>query len=153
MRQRILPALVLAGMVAACGGGSSPSTPPSTATPQVAGQYDVAVRLLDNDCPAPPTVQTQPTSVAHMPGATAFTLTHGGLQMTGSVGRDGSFTTQPLAVQDASGPASLAMAGRFTTSGLEATVTVTVTPAAPVPSCRYLVSWTGEKQGTPNVIG
>ena len=140
-------------LLSACGGGgSSPATTPP-ASPQVGGQYDVAVRLLDNDCSAVPTVQAQPTSVAHSPGATAFSLTHGGLQAAGSVGRDGTFTTQPLAVQDAAGPATLTIAGRFTTGGLEATVTVVVTPAAPAAPCRYLVGWTGVKQGAANVIG
>lgn len=148
-----MAALVGAVLLAACSGGSSPSATPITASPQVAGSYDVAVRLLDNDCAAAPTVQAQATSVAHTAGATTFTLTHGGLQVAGSVGRDGAFTTQPLAVQDALGPATLAVAGRFTTTGLEATVTVTVTPAAPAASCRYLVGWTGVKLGSPNVLG
>jgi hypothetical protein len=98
-------------------------------------------------------VLPQPTSVAHVPGATAFTLTHGGLQVSGSVARDGTFTTQPVAVQDAQGPANLALAGRFTTGGLEATVTVAVSPPAPAPACQYRVGWTGTKQGSPNVLG
>jgi hypothetical protein len=119
----------------------------------VGGSYDVAVRLLDNDCAAAPAVQAQPTSVTHTAGATTFTLMHGGLQVAGAVGRDGTFTTQPMAVQDLLGPATLAIAGRFTTTGLEATVTVAVTPAAPAASCRYLVGWTGVKQGLPNVLG
>jgi hypothetical protein len=119
----------------------------------VGGPYDVAVRLLDNDCAAAPTVQAQPTSVSHTPGATTFTLIHGGLQVAGSVSREGTFTTQPLAVQDALGPATLTVAGRFTTAGLEATVTVAVTPAAPAAPCRYRVGWTGVKQGPPNVLG
>ena len=152
MRQRI-PAMAVASLLAACGGGSSSSPTPTTASPQVGGQYDVAVRLLENDCRATPAVQTQATSVAHSPGATDFTLTHGVLRATGSVSRDGTFTTQPLAVQDAMGPAVLTIAGRFTTAGLEATVTVAVSPAAPDPSCRYVVGWTGAKQGPPNVLG
>jgi hypothetical protein len=118
----------------------------------VAGQYDVAVALLDNDCSAVPTVMPQPTSVAQAPGASAFTLTHGGLQVAGSVGRDGAFSTQPVSVQDAQGPATLTIAGRFTATGLDATVTVTVSPAAS-PQCRYHVGWTGAKQGPPNVLG
>ncbi len=145
--------LLAALLLPACGGGgSSPGSAPTPASPQVAGQYDVAVALLDNDCAGAPTVLPQPTSVAQAPGATAFTLTHGGLQVAGSVGRDGAFTTQPLAVQDALGPATLAIAGRFTATGLEATVTVTVSPAA-LPGCRYHVGWTGAKQGPPNVLG
>ena len=152
---RLSPAaLVCFVALPGCGGGSSPgspSTPPPTASPQVGGSYAVAVALLDNDCAGAPTVQAQPTSVAHTAGATSFTLTHGGLQVAGSVSRDGTFTTTPLAVGDAQGPATLAMAGRFTTGGLEATVTVDV--AASAGPCRYRVSWTGTKQGAPNVIG
>jgi hypothetical protein len=146
---------MVAGAVAlaSCGGGSTPptTTPPSAAVPQVGGQYDVAVRLTQNDCPAAPTVLPQPTSVTHVAGATNFTLAHGGLNVTGSVGRDGTFTTTALAVQDPQGPATLAIAGRFSTSGLEATVTVSVTAAGG--ACRYLVGWTGTKQGSPNVLG
>jgi hypothetical protein len=144
----------LAWLMAACGGGgSSPGSPPTAVSPQVAGQYTVSVRLLDNDCGAAPTVLPQATSVQQTPGASAFSLTHGGLRVTGSVERDGAFTTQPLSVQDALGPATLAVVGRFTTSGLDATVTVDVSPIAPAPACRYRVGWTGTKQGSPNVLG
>ena len=135
----------------ACGGGSEPPTTPTAVSPQVGGPYNVTVQLLENDCGATPTVQAQPTSIAHVPGATTFTVTHGGLQVSGQVVRDGTFTTQPLAVQDPQGPATLTMAGRFTTAGLEATVTVTV--AATAGTCRYTVGWTGVKQGPPNVVG
>lgn len=124
---------------------------PPAAIPQIGGQYDVAVRLSQNDCPATPTVLPQPTSVTHTAGASAFTLVHGGLRVTGSVGRDGAFTTQPLAVQDALGPATLTIGGRFTANGLEATATVSVTATGN--ACRYLVTWTGAKQGPPNVLG
>ena len=150
MKKR-LPWLALC--LASCGGGATPptTTPPSTAVPQVGGQYDVAVRLQQNDCAAAPVVQPQPTSVAHTAGASSFTLAHGGLTVAGSVARDGAFTTQALAVADPQGPAFLTMAGRFTTSGLEATVTVAVTAASG--ACRYLVGWAGTKQGSPNVLG
>jgi hypothetical protein len=137
--------------LASCGGGATPPSTTPTAVPQVGGQYDVQVRLQQNDCPAAPTVQPQPTSVTHVAGASAFTLVHGGLTASGSVARDGTFTTQPLAVQDPQGPATLAIAGRFTPSGLEATVTVSV--SAPSGACRYLVGWTGSKQGSGNVLG
>jgi len=145
---------LLACLVAACGGGgASPGAPPTTVSPQVAGQYAVAVRLLDNDCAAAPITQPQPTSVDHVPGASAFSLMHGGLRVTGSVDRDGAFSTQPLGVTDTLGPAVLTLDGRFTTSGLEAIVTVDVSPAAPAAACRYRVEWTGAKQGPPNVLG
>jgi hypothetical protein len=91
--------------------------------------------------------------VTHVPGATTFSLVHGGLQATGSVSRDGAFTTQPLGVEDPLGPAQLAISGRFTATGLEATVTVDVQRGAPSPPCRYVVAWSGTKRGAPNVIG
>ena len=78
-------------------------------------------------------------------------LSGGPLNVSGSVARDVAFTTQALAVSDPQGPATLTVAGRFTTGGLEATVTVAVT--APSGACRYLVGWTGTKQGSPNVLG
>lgn len=147
-------ATLVAFLLAGCGGGgSSPDPPPTTVAPQVAGQYDVTVGLLDNGCSTTPTVQPQPTSVEQVPGASAFSLSHGGLRVTGSVDRGGSFTTQPVSVQDAQGPAVLTITGRFTTGGLEATVTVAVTPAAPGAPCQYRVGWTGAKQGAPNVLG
>jgi hypothetical protein len=141
----------LALCVVSCGGGATPPSTTPSAVPQVGGPYDVAVRLQQNDCPAAPTVQPQPTSVSHAAGASSFTLAHGGLTVTGSVARDGAFTTQPLAVTDPQGPATLAIAGRFTPGGLEATVTVGVTGSSG--ACRYLVGWTGTKQGPPNVLG
>lgn len=136
-----------------CGGGATPpsTTPPQTVSPQVGGQYDVAVRLQQNDCAATPTVLPQPTSVTHTAGGSGFSLAHGGLTVTGTVSRDGAFTTQALSVQDPQGPATLTIAGRFTTNGLEATVTVAVTSSAG--ACRYLVGWTGSKQGSPNILG
>jgi hypothetical protein len=143
----------LALCLASCGGGATPpsTTPPQTAVPQVGGQYDVAVRLQQNDCPAAPTVLPQPTSVTHAAGASSFALTHGGLNVSGSVARDGAFTTQALAVADPQGPATLTIAGRFTANGLDATVTVGVTASSG--ACRYLVGWTGTKLGSPNVLG
>jgi hypothetical protein len=151
MRHHLAWAAVLG--LAACGGGATPptTTPPQAAVPQVGGSYDVAVRLQQNECPATPTVAPQPTSVSHAAGASAFTLAHGPLNASGTVARDGAFTTQPLSVQDPQGPATLTIAGRFTTNGLDATVTVAVT--APSGPCRYLVTWTGTKQGSPNVLG
>src|SRR4029450_959923 len=110
MRLVLVP--VVAIVLSACGGGSSPGAPPPAAVPQVAGAYDVAVRLLQNDCAAPPVVMPQPTSVAQTPGASDFTLTHGGLRATGSVARDGAVTTQPLTGPDGVGSARPTIAGR-----------------------------------------
>jgi hypothetical protein len=148
----MLSCLTIASL-SACGGGATPptTTPPQSVSPQVGGPYDVAVRLQQNDCAAAPTVLPQPTTVTHTAGATTFGLVHGGLNATGTVSRDGTFTTNALSVQDPQGPATLTIAGRFTTNGLEATVTVAVTASGG--ACRYLVGWTGTKQGAPNVLG
>jgi hypothetical protein len=136
-------------LLAACGGGSgtgpsNPADPP----PTVFGEYDVAVALQQNDCGGTPTVLPQPTVVHQTPGAGAFNLTHGGLSLSGSVARDGVFTTAPVSVADPLGPATLAVAGRFSATGLEATVTVAVTGR-----CRYLVGWSGRNRNRTNVLG
>jgi hypothetical protein len=152
MRLRRVTLLAVLSMLPGCGGGGAGPTPPAP-SPQVGGDYDVAVQLVENACGNGVQVQPQPTSVTHAAGATTFTLVHGGLQVTGTLSRDGAFTTQPVAVQDPLGPAQLAISGRFTTNGLEATVTVDVQRAAPAPACRYIVAWSGTKRGAPNVIG
>jgi hypothetical protein len=147
MKQPALPAVLL--LLAACG-GSTPSGPSSPADPPptVFGEYDVAVALQQSDCGAAVTVLAQPTVVHQTPGAGTFDLTHGGLSLAGSVGRDGVFTTAPLPVADPLGPATLAAAGRFSATGFEATVTVAVTGR-----CRYLVGWTGRNRTRANVLG
>ena len=146
-----LTSLTFLAILLGCGGRSSgPASP--TPSPQVGGEYDVAVALGQNSCGSTVQVQSQPTSVTHSAGATTFTLVHGGLRVTGNVARDGAFTTQPVSVQDTLGPAQLAMSGRFSTTGLDATVTVDVQRAAPSPACRYVVAWTGTKRGSPNVL-
>jgi len=138
--------------VGACGGGSSPaSTTPPARLLSVGGTYAVAVALGANTCGAV-TVATQPTSVTHTPGAARFTLTHGSNTFAGSVATDGTFATDPLALNDAGSTLTVTLQGRFTTAGLTATVTVDVRPPAPSGACRYLVEWTGTKQGAPNVI-
>lgn len=149
MKNHALPAVLLA--LTACGGGSTPPNGPSTNAdppPTVFGEYDLGVALQQNDCGGTPTVLPQPTVVHQTPGAAAFNLTHGGLSLTGSVARDGAFTTAPLPVADPQGPATLTVAGRFSTTGLEATVTVAVTGR-----CRYLVGWSGRNRTKANVLG
>jgi hypothetical protein len=149
MKLRALAPMVL--LLAACGGGSTPPNGPSTSVdppPTVFGEYDVAVALQQNDCPSSPTVLPQPTVVHQTPGAPTFDLTHGGLSLAGSVARDGAFTTAPVSVADPLGPATLSAAGRFSATGLEATVTVAVTGR-----CRYLVGWSGRNRTKSNVLG
>jgi hypothetical protein len=149
MKLHALSAVVLLAL-AACGGGSTPPGSPTAADPPptVFGEYDVAVALQQNDCGAAVTVLPQPTVVQQTPGAGTFNLTHGGLSLAGSVARDGAFTTAPLPVADPLGPATLAVAGRFSATGMEATVTVAVTGR-----CRYLVGWSGRNRNRTNVLG
>jgi hypothetical protein len=146
----VLQALALG----ACGGGTSPPTTPSTpATPvlSVGGAYTVAVALATNSCGAV-TVAPQPTSVTHTPGANRFALVHGANTFNGSVAADGAFTTDPLGLNDAGTALTVTLVGRFSVTGLNATVTVDQRPPAPGSACRYTVAWTGTKQGAPNVI-
>ena len=142
--------LVLLLWLCACG-GSSPTQPPAPTLLSVGGAYTVAVALGDNTCGAV-TVQTQATTVTHTPGAGRFSLTHGPNTFQGSVAADGAFTTDPLPLQDGATALSVGLQGRFTTTGLTATVTVDENRPAPTADCRYLVQWTGTKQGAPNVI-
>jgi hypothetical protein len=138
----------------ACGGGSNPASSP-TPTPapvlSVGGAYSVAVALATNTCGAV-TVAPQPTSVTHTPGATRFSLVHGANTFNGGVAVDGSFTTDPLALSDGGTALTVTIQGRFSVTGMNATVTVDARPPAPGAPCRYTVAWTGTKQGAPNVI-
>lgn len=157
MRQlegRALVAMAALLVSAGCGsgGGSTPGQP-SAAQIQVGGQYDVAVALASNACGSV-TVQAQPTTVAHTAGATRFTLTHGANAFGGTLSSDGTFVTDALTLTDADGSRlSVVLQGRFTTTGLQATVTVDVS-ARPggAADCRYVVQWTGNKLGSPNVL-
>lgn len=146
--------LALAGIVtlAACGGGgSSPTTPPPAAVLSVGGSYTVAVALGDNTCGAV-TVQTQATAVTQTPGANRFTLVHGPTTFQGNVGNDGAFAGDPLTIPNGATTLTVGIVGRFTGTGLTATVTVDENRPAPTPDCRYTVSWTGTKQGAANTF-
>jgi hypothetical protein len=127
----------------------APLPAPAPRLLSVGGAYTVAVALLDNTCGSV-TVLTQPTTVAHEIGASAFTLTHGTLTYRGQVGSDGRFTTDPLFLTDAGSMLTVTIEGRFTAAGFDATVTVNVQRAAG--PCVYHVRWTAAKQGAPNVL-
>jgi hypothetical protein len=133
------------------GGGGSPTGPPQARLLSVGGAYTVAVALGTNSC-GNVTVQTQPTSVTQAPGANRFTLQHGPTTFQGAVANDGNFTSDPLAIPNGASVLNLAMQGRFTTGGLTATVTVSEDRPAPSADCRYVVQWTGTKQGAANVF-
>jgi hypothetical protein len=109
----------------------------------------MTVALAENGCGAV-TVQPLATRVAHTPGSSSIQLTHGPNTFQGTVDPGGAFRTTPRTFADASSSVTLTIDGRFTVGGLEALATVD--QAAPSPVCRYVVRWTGTKQGAANVI-
>jgi len=148
-KRRAAASIVLAGLMAGCGGGTGPTPPPSSTVIAVGGDYTMAVALTENTCGAVQ-VAPLPTRVEHTPGATQFRLTHG-LTYTGTLAGDGSFTTDAQTVTDSVGAQTVRVTGRFTRTGLEALASVAVQPPAGA-ACRYAVQWTGTKQGAANVI-
>ena len=150
---RIATIVWLAGL-GACGGSGGGGGTPSGGSSLVAvgGDYAMAVALTENTCGAV-TVLPLPTRVEHTPGATDFRLTHGPNTWSGTLAAGGSFATETRTIADgAGGSVAIRIEGRFSTTGLEALATVNALPAAPQPACRYVVRWTGTKQGAPNVI-
>jgi hypothetical protein len=145
MQQRLagLAVLVAWGGAAACGSGGGGGGTGGTRLLAVAGDYAMVVALTSNTCGAV-TVLPLPTRVDHAAGATRFRLTHGPNTFDGSVSADGTFTTDRATLGDGS---TIVIAGRFMATGLDALATVDQTTP-----CRYVVHWTGTKQGAPNVI-
>lgn len=147
---------VVWGGALGCGSGS-PAGPGAPPVLQVGGQYQIQVALTANDC-GNVNVMPLPTAVAHAAGAADFSLTHGSNTYAGHVSSDGRFTTDPLSLRDTDGSTlTVRIEGRFSTGGLEAVVTVGVErpstrPPGQAATCRYVVRWTGRKQGSPNVI-
>ena len=143
-------ALILgaASVIAACGGSSPPG--PSSTELSVGGTSTTAVTLQQNGCTGL-TVQTFATTVAHTPGATTLILTHAGNSYTGTVQRNGAFTTTPKAVGGGAETHTLTIAGTFSTTAIDATVTAIVQRTGSA-DCQYTVKWAGPKQGGPNVI-
>ena len=136
-----------ASIIAACGGDSTGPTPTEL---RVAGTYTTAVTLQQNGCTGI-TVQTFPTTVTHTVGATTLTLTHAGNSYTGTVQRNGSFVTTAKAVGGGAETHTLTIAGTFSTTAIDATVTAVVQRTGQA-ECTYTVKWAGPKQGSPNVI-
>ena len=141
--------LLLASAVVAC--GSSSGSGPEQGVLRVAGDYATAVSLTSSTCPGI-AVQNMPTAVAHAPGATTLSLSHASLTYQGTVQGDGRFTTTPRTVNVPGEAHTLSIAGRFTTTGFDATVSVAVTRDAAPQACAYEVRWVGTKQGGANVI-
>jgi hypothetical protein len=150
-RASCLPASLLI-LFTACGGGGGGGTGPTPARIQVGGQYSTAVTLTEDTCGGT-TVMPLPTSVAHNPGDTRFTLTHGGTTYNGTLSADGSFRTETATVNDGAGAThTLGIEGRFSAQGFDANVSASVRRTTAPTSCRYAVHWVGTKQGAPNVI-
>ena len=141
-------ALVSALLVAACGGDSGP-TPPTTEL-KVDGTYATNVSVTQSTCPSI-TVQGNPTTVTHTTGATTLTLMHAGTSYSGTVQRNGAFSTMPKAVTAGAETHTLTIAGTFSRTAINATVTATVQRSGSA-DCQYTVTWIGPKQGGPNVI-
>jgi hypothetical protein len=146
-----LGGLALSFVVASgCGGGGGSPAAPDTRI-QVGGSYPTAVALVENDCGAV-TVLPMTTTVGHTAGASRLTLAHGGTTYNASLAMDGSFASDPQDLRDQDGSTlTVRIAGRFSLTGFDATVTVDVARAGGG-RCRYVVRWTGAKQGSPNVI-
>lgn len=137
-------------VIALSGCSSDGAAPLDADVLRVAGTYATAVTLGQSSC-AGIVVADNPTTVSHVPDALGVTLTHVGNAYTGMVQRDGSFATGPRAVGEPAETHTLTIAGRFSTSGFEATVTADVSRNGS-PVCSYVVSWAGTKDGAPNVI-
>lgn len=135
-----------------CGDSSSTASPdaPDANVLRVGGQYSTSVSLDQTTCQGIQ-VADNPTSVAHVPGASGLTLTHAGIDYSGTVATDGSFTTLPVPVTVGSDTHTLTIAGRFSSTGFEATVTAAVTRSGG-PGCDYTVRWSGTKVDGTNVI-
>ena len=106
--------------------------------------------MTQNTCPNV-TVQVQPTTVTHAVGATTLTLTHAGNSYSGTVQRNGAFSTTPKALTAGAETHTLTIAGMFSTTAIDATVTAVVQRSGSA-DCQYTVKWVGPKQGEPNVI-
>jgi hypothetical protein len=131
----------------ACGGsstgpGPSTQTPPQTSS-SFAGTYATRVTLTSNNCGGV-TVQDNPTVVTHDVSTGAVTFTHAGFTYSGAVKADSTFTTTARAVNVNDGfNYSIAIAGRFRPSALDADATVDRTGGSA--ACRYIVHWTGSR--------
>ena len=141
-------AVASAVLVAACGGDSNPTPPPTEL--KVDGTYATNVALTQSTCPSL-TVQGNPTTVTHTTGASTLTLTHAGNSYSGTVQRNGAFSTTPKALTAGAETHTLTIAGTFSRTAINATVTAVVQRSGSA-DCQYTVTWIGPKQGAPNVI-
>ena len=148
-RTLFIAPLVLAGLAVACGGGGGVPAPN-----QVAGIYVVVRSYVSNTCvpEIPGALATVTGTVAHVPGASQFTLSNSdGGNFGAQVQGDGSFTSGVRRQIGVNGESyDLLFEGRFSLQGFRATVAVDLFRAAG--TCRAVVDWVGTKQGPPNVL-
>jgi len=138
--------------------GSSPSAP--GAAIRVAGAYTIHKVTLSDTCGGsqPGSAFDNPGEVRQQPGSLTFVLDdHGTRDLPGTLNRDGSFTLSPSQslVQNTIPAIDTFDGGRFTTQGFEVRDTTDLQSNPVVTgggACRVVTSWTGTKQGAPNVI-
>ena len=142
---------------AACGGGSSPSTP-SGPQISVGGSYDIRKTVVSETCglSSPGDTFTNPADVRHTAGAATFVVNdHGTRDLPGTVNRDGTFALAPQrsTVMGTIGAIDTWDGGRFATTGfvVRDTTDLESRPGGG-PACRVVATWSATKQGTPNTI-
>jgi hypothetical protein len=135
-------ALVFALLVAATAGAAPLS---------VGGSYPTAVSLIPgrNTCGSV-TVQDNLTTVTHTPGAHSFSMSHAGTSYDGTVDDSGNFLTAPRALSAGGAQYTITIDGAFTTTAMNATVTLDVRQNNS--TCSYAVKWQSTKQGAANSI-
>ena len=151
MRASWLMVLAPTILICSCSGNGTSDPPPVLTVLQVAGTYTTTVTLEASSCTGI-TVQSNPTTIAHSPGATALTVTHAGQSYSGTVDTGGHFTTTPRTIVAGGASHRLTIDGTFAVRGFDATVDVAVTYASGAAPCTYRVHWAGVKQGSDNVI-
>jgi hypothetical protein len=142
----LLAAAVL--LLAGCSGGgddpasrSEPEQPSEQSSgPSVAGDYDTAVELLENSCPAI-SVMDNPTIVTQEDDSVS--LAHAGVSYVAPLEDDGSFVTAPAQVAVGADTHTLTVTGRFHDDGFDAQVRAVVSGSM---TCGYTVGWTGTRQ-------
>lgn len=140
---RPLSSFMLGLTLGACNG--DPGVP---SVIRVGGTYQTAVSVIASDCVGQ-TVEQHPTTVAHVPGATALTLTHAGNSYSGTLDADGSFRTAPVSQVFDGVSYQIGITGRFSTTAIDAEVHVA---AARQPPCSFTARWVGPKDGAPNTL-
>ncbi|HWS72275.1 MAG TPA: hypothetical protein VN605_09175 [Thermoanaerobaculia bacterium] len=127
--------------------------PARAAVLSVGGSYPTTATLIPgrNTCGAV-TVQDNLTTVVHAPAAATLSLSHAGNTYSGTIDETGRFATAPATLTSGSSRFTLTIEGRFTQSGMTATVQVDVAQSASPRNCTYFVGWTATKSGPPNTL-